>query len=193
MKTALLVIDAQQVYTTAGSELHCADSTSTIDKINSLIHHFESAGEPVFLIRHIHKQDRSDLGRMFDYLGDDVEDFNFKEGTSEVEFEPRLHRPEKAWEIRKTRYSAFVDTDLDARLKTLGVKRVVVCGFMTNCCCDATARDAHARDYFVDFVTDATGTPGTDNYDENQVRTFTADLMEAAFARVVTAKDRISE
>ena len=37
MKSALLVIDAQKVYTNKKSELFCKDSTRTIERINSLI------------------------------------------------------------------------------------------------------------------------------------------------------------
>ena len=30
---------------------------------------------------------------------------------------------------------------------------------MTNVCCETTARAAHDKDYFVDFIADATGAP----------------------------------
>ena len=57
--------------------------------------------------------------------------------------------------IRKTRYSAFWDTDLDARLKALGVDTLVVAGLTTECCVDSTARDAFNRDYHVFVAADA--------------------------------------
>ncbi len=189
MKTALLIIDPQKVYTDEESELYCPDASATIARINSIAQHFEATGDPVFLVRHVHKADGSDLGRMFDYLGEPEEDFGFKEGTTPVEFDDSLYRPSRAIELRKTRYSAFVATDLDKQLKSLGVQAVVICGFMANCCCDATARDAHALDYYVTFVVDATGSPGTDNYGESEIRKIEADFMEAAFARVVTADE----
>ena len=37
---------------------------------------------------------------------------------------------------------------------------------MTNFCCESTARYAHDVDFHVDFISDATGTPGTDNLSE---------------------------
>lgn len=57
--------------------------------------------------------------------------------------------------IRKVRYSAFWDTDLDARLKTLGVDTLVIAGLTTECCVDGTARDAFNLDYHVFVAADA--------------------------------------
>ena len=170
MKTALLVVDAQQIYTNPNSELFCGDSKNTLSKINRLIELFQSKKQPVVFIRHIHKLDGSDLGRMFDFTGEPEEDFNFKEGSDEVKYDARLNVPRQAIEVTKNRYSAFVGTDLDRQLKKLGVDTVVVCGFMTNFCCESTARDAHDLDYFVDVAIDATGTPGTKDLSEKEIR-----------------------
>src|SRR5712692_7567016 len=107
MKSALLVIDAQRIYTDPDSEMHCKDARGTIRRINKLIERFQQKGEPIILVRHVHRVNGSDLGRMFDYAGDEVEDFNFKEGSDEVEFDRDLLRPPGATEVIKTRYSAF--------------------------------------------------------------------------------------
>jgi len=189
MNTALLVIDAQKIYTDPDSELYCKDAKGTIKRINSLIERFQQKKDPIFLIRHMHKPDGSDLGRMFDYLGEPEEDFNFKKGTEEVEYDDNLIKPRDAIEISKARYSAFAGTDLDKKLKRLGVERVVICGFMTNFCCESTSRSAHDNDYFVDFIVDATGTPGTDNMDEKKIRSVVGEFMASGFARVMSTKD----
>ena len=188
MKRALLVIDAQKVYTTEGSELFCPDSAATIGRINQLIEQFQSAGEPIVFLRHMHKTDGSDLGRMFDFQGEWDGKFNFKEGTGEVEYDGRLLRPAGAIEIAKTRYSAFANTPLQQELRRMGVDSVVICGFMTNFCCDSSARDAHDLDYYVDFVLDATGTPGTENMNEASVRSAESEFLRAGIARVVTTE-----
>ena len=57
--------------------------------------------------------------------------------------------------IAKTRYSAFFETDLEARLEALGVDALVVCGLTTECCVAATARDAFERDFHVFLAADA--------------------------------------
>jgi ureidoacrylate peracid hydrolase len=64
---------------------------------------------------------------------------------------------------------------------------------MTNFCCDSTARAAHDLDYYVDFVLDATGTPGTENMDEAAVRQAEADFLRAGIARVVTTEEFLSK
>jgi nicotinamidase-related amidase len=57
--------------------------------------------------------------------------------------------------IQKTRYSGFVGTDLDDRLKVLGVDTLVMAGLTTECCVDSTARDAFDLDYHVFIAADA--------------------------------------
>lgn len=183
MKTALLVIDAQRIYTKPDSELYSKDSKATIKRINRLVRAFMKEGNPIIFVRHIHKSDASDLGRMFDYAGD-FEDFNFKEGTKEVEYDNRLVRPAKPVEIIKNRYSAFMGTNLDDVLRKLQAERLVICGFMTNFCCDSTTREAHDRDYYVDFIVDATGTPGLETLNEKAVRKAVAEMLESGYACV---------
>jgi nicotinamidase-related amidase len=193
MSRALVVIDVQRVYTDPESEMYCEDSDATLDRINRLVTSSRDRGEPIVLVRHVHKLDGSDLGRMFDYSGEPEEDFNFKEGTDEVEYDPRLIRPLGAHELIKNRYSVFANTDLDTYLHQNDVDSVTICGFMTNFSCDSTARDAHDRDYFVDFVIDATGTPGTDTLNEQEIRSIVGELLEAGFARVVKTDDFLED
>lgn len=57
--------------------------------------------------------------------------------------------------VKKTRYSGFGGTDLDARLKALGVDTLVVAGLTTECCVDSTVRDAFSLDYHVFVAADA--------------------------------------
>lgn len=183
-ETALLVIDAQKIYTSPDSETFCPDSRSTIERINQLIQRFRDREQPILYIRHAHKEDGSDIGKLFEFTGEPEPDFNFKEGSDEVEFDEELIQIQSSPVITKTRYSAFAGTRLDEELKRLQVNRVVICGFMTNFCCESTARAALDMDYYVDFITDATGTPGTDNLDENEIRDVVSELLSAGFARV---------
>ena len=61
--------------------------------------------------------------------------------------------------IRKRRFSAFYQTDLELILRNIRgskspVDTVIICGTVTNICCESTARDAFFRDYKVVFGTD---------------------------------------
>jgi ureidoacrylate peracid hydrolase len=191
MKAALLVIDVQRIYTDPESEMYCSDARGTVRRINTLIERYGAERRPIFFVRHVHKGDGSDLGRMFDFSGEAARDFNFREGTPEVEYDAQVIRPGSASELVKNRYSAFAGTDLHDRLQAAKVNRVAVCGFMTNFCCESTARSAHDLDYFVDFVIDATGTPGTDNFDETKTRQVVGEHLAAGFGQVVSTRSHL--
>lgn len=188
-KSALLVIDAQRVYTCRSSDLYCPDWHATIKRINHLVRTFEKKKLPIFFVRHLHKKNGSDLGRMFDFTGEASLDFNFKEGSDKVNYEKRLYLPKGFTEIIKKRYSSFVKTDLRKKLKERGVTTVAITGFMTNFCCESAAREAHDLDYFVDFVVDATGNPGTKTMSEKQIRKIIGEFLGLGFARVRLTKD----
>lgn len=59
--------------------------------------------------------------------------------------------------MAKNTYDAFINTNLEALLMDAGVTRVVVCGVMTDCCCDTTARSAFNRGWETWLVRDACG------------------------------------
>ena len=193
MKTALLVIDPQNIYTTDDSEMFCASATATMSRVNRLIENAQSRGQLIVFVRHIHKRDGSDLGRLFDFTGEAEDDFDFKEGSPSVEYDSRLVRPDSVIEVTKNRYSAFAGTNLSEILRAHAITKLVICGFVTNFCCESTARDALDRDYYVDFVVDATGTPGTEHYDEEELRTIVAELLSSGFANVYTTERYLEE
>ena len=189
MKTALLVVDPQKIYTDPDLGMYCADASATIKRINSLLEDAKSRRELVVLVRHVHKTNGSDLGRLFDFTGEAEEDFDFKEGSKAVEYDDRLMLSKNAVEIVKNRYSAFAGTALAKTLEKHKIQKIVICGFMTNFCCESTARDALDLDYYVDFVVDATGTPGTDKYNEKEIRVIVGELLSAGFANVYSTKN----
>ena len=57
--------------------------------------------------------------------------------------------------FRKTRYSPFWDTDIDAQLEALDVDTLVIAGLTTECCVADTAKDAFNNDYHVFVAADA--------------------------------------
>ena len=61
--------------------------------------------------------------------------------------------------VSKHRYSGFYQTDLDAILKTLGVKYLIVTGCTTSVCVESTVRDAMYRDYTCVLLEDCTAEP----------------------------------
>jgi ureidoacrylate peracid hydrolase len=56
--------------------------------------------------------------------------------------------------VNKNRYSGFVNTDLDAVLRTHNIKYLVVTGVATNVCVESTIRDAFSHEYWTILITD---------------------------------------
>ncbi len=61
--------------------------------------------------------------------------------------------------IYKTRFSGFYQTELDATLKKLGIKHLIMTGVTTSICVDSTVRDAMFRDYLCVLLKDCMSEP----------------------------------
>jgi ureidoacrylate peracid hydrolase len=61
--------------------------------------------------------------------------------------------------IYKTRFSGFYKTDLDAILKKLAIKYLIVTGCTTSICVESTVRDAMFRDYLPVLLADCMNEP----------------------------------
>ena len=61
--------------------------------------------------------------------------------------------------VYKNRFSGFFETELDQRLKALGVKHLIVTGCTTSVCVESTIRDAMFRDYTAVLLEDCTAEP----------------------------------
>ena len=61
--------------------------------------------------------------------------------------------------LYKTRFSGFYKTDLDERLRALGVKHLIVTGCTTSICVESTVRDAMFRDYLCVLLADCMNEP----------------------------------
>ena len=98
--------------------------------------------------------------------------------------------------IDKQLPGSFTNTELDGWLKQVGADTVSIAGYMTQVCCDTTARQAFHRGYKVEFLSDATGTLDV----ENQAGSVTADQLHQAilvsqqmfFSDVVATKDWVA-
>jgi ureidoacrylate peracid hydrolase len=65
--------------------------------------------------------------------------------------------------IYKHRFSGFYQTDLDAALKKLGIKHLIITGCTTSVCVEATVRDAMYKDYSCVLLTDCMSQPTLGN------------------------------
>ncbi|GLZ79424.1 isochorismatase [Actinorhabdospora filicis] len=75
-------------------------------------------------------------------------------GSSGWQVAPELAPGEDEIVIDKTTADSFLGTDLDARLRGLGATEVIVTGFATEFCVDATWKQALSHGYDVTLVAD---------------------------------------
>ena len=64
--------------------------------------------------------------------------------------------------VRKSRYSGFCRTDLEAYLRAAGIRYLLFTGVATNVCVESTARDAFMREFWPILVEDAMNNSGPD-------------------------------
>ena len=91
----------------------------------------------------------------------------FQAGSEEVEFLPGFVPAPHHLVLEKSQPSFFFDTPLDSRLKSRGVKTVVLAGFATDIGIDFTARHASAEGYFAVVAEDACGAHTPENHDRS--------------------------
>jgi len=149
-KPALLVIDMQRYFCEPGGPAYGLDFEVVLEQCNSLTRAFGKRRFPVFATRYYSEGGNDPTVK---WWGATLE----KE-SEWVELDPRLELPPGAVVLDKHLYGTFTSTNLDARLKKLGCDSVVVCGVMTDLCCETTAREAFQFGYNVYFAGDGTAT-----------------------------------
>jgi nicotinamidase-related amidase len=176
MKTALLVIDAQESFRVR-ADWPDTHNPTVLDRIVQLVDAAHDRDEPVFWVLH------SEPG------SDDVFDPALGHVRLMAELRPRDDEPV----IVKTTINAFTSTDLEQRLRAAGVERLVVCGIRTEQCVETTTRVAADLGFDVVFVVDATTTTAMGELSAAAIVERTAAVLEArGFASVVTTADVVA-
>ena len=141
-KTALIIIDLQKGIVSYTTTLPVDE---VVKKAAALAHTFRHHKLPVVLVnvdgRAPGRTDQGQNNRAF------PPDF--------VHLVPELNQQPDDHVVTKKTWGAFTHTDLDARLKKLGVTQVVVCGVSTSAGVESTARHAHENGFHVTLATDA--------------------------------------
>jgi len=174
-KTCLLVIDMQNYLLDL--------ARSILPNVRKLLVLFRRRNWPVVFTAHTHRDLEKDGGLLVQWWGKaSVEVF------TPGRWEHRIIReiePQDGEEIinTKTRYSAFYKTDLEEHLRRLGVTDLIICGVMTNYCCETTARDGFNRDFRIFFLADATAT------DDPYLHQATLCNLASGFATIYTTQE----
>lgn len=141
MKRALLVIDVQNEYFTG--KLPIKHSDRSLENIIKSMSEASKNEIPIILIQHTALQKDSRT---------------FVKGSKEWEIHDKVKNRKHDYIIQKNLPGSFTGTILENLLRKLHSDTVTVCGYMTQMCCDTTARQAFHLGFSVEFLSDATGT-----------------------------------
>ncbi len=179
MKTALLVIDVQNEYFLG--KLPVTYPPGSLRHILQAMDAAHAAGIPVIVIRHCNHGPGA---------------VTFRPGTNEYELHPEVKKRPAELHVEKTFPGSFTETGLDTWLKQHSIESLTITGYMTQMCCDTTARQAFHRGYRVTFLSDATGTLQVTNsagsVSDSDLHRAVLVTQQMKFSQVMTTMDWIS-
>jgi nicotinamidase-related amidase len=142
MKRALIVIDVQNEYVTGKLQICYPDLFTSMPNIDVAMDAAADAGIPLVVVQHV-EDESSPL---------------FARGSVGAALHEAVASRTADHTIEKTDVSSFRGTDLEEWLRSQNIDTVTIAGFMTQHCCEGTAREAAALGFDVEFLSDATGT-----------------------------------
>jgi len=176
-RDALVVVD-MQAGLLDGPPKH--DLMNVVRRINAVAAFLRRQGGAVVWIRHCGK------------AGD-----GFERGEPGWAFLPELDRHPADLEVEKTLNDSFAGTALHATLQRLGAERILITGWATDFCVDATLRSAVSRDYHVVAVSDAHTLSDRPHLEAAAVirhhNWVWSDLLTNRSVRVVTTNELLAE
>ena len=140
-KRALLVIDVQNEY--FSGKLPVTDPPGSLENILRAMDAASATSVPVVVIQHAAPQADSAV---------------FRKGSREWELHPGIAARHREVLVHKSLPGSFTGTELEAWLRAHQISTVAIAGYMTQMCCDTTARQAMHLGFGVEFLSDATGT-----------------------------------
>ena len=165
-QTAVLVIDVQQGLFCTGPMPFEAETV--VARIKGLVARARAAGAAVIFVQH-----DGEPG------GEDVVPF-----TEGWKLHPELQVQPGDLVIRKTTCDAFYGTPLESELRSRSISTVMLMGYATDFCVDATLRSAASKDFAVIVVADAHTTTDNPVLRADQVR----QHHNWAWANAITSK-----
>lgn len=173
-RTALLVVDAQRGMAEREAAGERRNQPGAEGRIADLLAAFRAAAAAVIHVRHDSVEPAS---RLRPGLSGNAP----LDEAREIAGEPVL---------RKHANSAFVGTDLEARLRGAGITTVAVCGAVTNHCVETTVRMAGNLGFDAWLVRDACWTfdgtgPDGDRHRAEDIHAMTLFNVDPEFGRVV--------
>lgn len=179
MKEALLVIDVQNEYFTGRLPV-----TYPKNSFYNILRAMDTAAAKhieIIVIQHSALQKNSTV---------------FNKDSFEWKLHPAIANRKYSVLIEKNLPDSFSNTQLESWLREQGIKRLVISGYMTQMCCDSTARQAFHLGFSVNFLSDATGTLAITNtagsVTAEELHRSVLVTQESRFSKVITTEEWIN-
>ena len=171
-KTALVLIEYQNEFTSDGGVLHGAvsavmDKTGMLPKTVALVDAARAAGVTIMHAPITFAPGYGELSRHpYGILKGVVDGNAFIKGTWGAAIVDDLTPAEGDIIIEGKRgLDTFASTNLDFILRSKGIETVIIGGFLTNCCVESTMRSAYENGYRVITLTDCTAATSAEEHD----------------------------
>ncbi|MDO5749817.1 MAG: isochorismatase family protein [Rothia sp. (in: high G+C Gram-positive bacteria)] len=187
-RAVLLVHDLQEHFVRAfsrtdenGNELPEAQINIAIANTRRLLDTAHAAGIPVYYTAQPPRQDPADRRLLIDFWGDGMQD---DEGAQIL---PAIAPAEGDTVLTKWRYSAFVRSDFEQRLKDSGRDQLIIVGVYAHIGCLTTALEAFMRDIQPFMVAD-----GLADFSEEEHR-MACEYASGRCARVLSTDEVLAD
>lgn len=130
--TVLLVIDVQVSVVN-----ECTETGPVLERINALVQAARRRGSRVVFVQH-----------------GELEDPELRAGSEGWKLSPELVRRDDDIVVSKSYRDGFAETELDAVLRTLGARTLIVTGLQSDYCVQTTALSALSHGYDITVIED---------------------------------------
>jgi ureidoacrylate peracid hydrolase len=190
--SALLVIDVQNdfchpdgVCGKKGYDVHSA--ISMVPRLKKLVEKARLLDIPVIFIKTEHNENTESRAWLDRYgVRNSSLELNCRTGSWGEEFCEVLPKSNELV-ITKHRYSAFIGTNLNLILRSMGRSSLLFTGVATNTCVESSLRDALSHDYYVTLVEDCCAAFADEDH------TGTIRNVQKQFGLVTTGKEILTE
>jgi nicotinamidase-related amidase len=181
IRAALLVIDVQHAFDEWEAAGKRRNNPDAVARIADLLRAFRAAGLPIFHVRHEGTHPGSSV--LPGSTG-----YRVRDEACELPGEPV---------VVKRVNSAFIGTDLEGRLRSAGIRTVIICGVTTNHCVETTTRMAGNLGFDAWLVRDATWTfdqtgPDGDEHRAEEIHAMTLANLDGEFARIIWTSEVVA-
>ena len=193
-KTAVVLIEYQNEFTTEGGVLHGAvapvmDKTGMLDKTVALVEAARAAGVTIMHAPITFAPGYGELSRHpYGILKGVVDGNAFVKGTWGAAIVDALTPAAGDIVIEGKRgLDTFASTNLDFILRSKGIETVILGGFLTNCCVESTMRSAYENGYRVITLTDCTAATSPEEHDNAIAYDYPMFSLPVESAQVIAA------